>query len=90
MLLTTITVEDLDRFLEVFSTKGLAKRKEHGSNGSIVFQDPNQDDRVWVVFDWDPEGFKGFLADPEVPSIVQEAAGKGRPEPAALKGEYEA
>jgi hypothetical protein len=32
-------------------TKGAAKRKQHGSKGALVFRDPSQDDRVWVIFD---------------------------------------
>jgi len=31
MLLATTTVEDFDRFTNVFSTKGAEKRKQHGS-----------------------------------------------------------
>ena len=31
MLLATTQVEDFDRFLEIFSTTGADKRKEHGS-----------------------------------------------------------
>ena len=34
MFLATTTVEDLDRFLAVFSTKGAEKRKEQVSNRS--------------------------------------------------------
>src|SRR3954470_17465469 len=34
MILATTKVEDFDRFLEIFGTKGAEKRKEHGSNGS--------------------------------------------------------
>jgi hypothetical protein len=33
MILATTKVEDVDRFLEVFSTKGAEKRAEHGSEG---------------------------------------------------------
>ena len=33
MLLATTQVEDFDRFLETFSTKGADKRKHHGSRG---------------------------------------------------------
>ena len=58
MLLATTTVEDFDRFTSVFSTKGAEKRKLHGSKGSHVFRDPNQDDRVWVIFDWDLDGWR--------------------------------
>jgi len=67
MLLATTTVEDFDRFTSVFSTKGVEKRKQHGSKGSLVFRDPNQEDRVWVLFDRDLDGWQNFASDPEVP-----------------------
>ena len=89
MILLTTQVEDFDRFLEIFSTKGAEKRKQHGSKGSTVFRDPNEDDRVWVIFDWDLEGFQSFASDPDVPAILQEAGHKGRPEPAELGGQYD-
>jgi hypothetical protein len=90
MFLATTKVEDFDRFIQVFSTKGLEKRKQHGSKGATVFRDPNEEDRAWVLFDWTPEGFQSFVADPEVPAILQEAGHKGKPQPAELAGEYEA
>jgi hypothetical protein len=90
MLLATTTVEDVDRFLEVFSTKGAEKRKEHGSKGATVFRDPNQDDRVWVIFDWNPEGWQSFVSDPEVPPIIKEAGHKDVPQAAMYSGRYEA
>lgn len=90
MMLATTKVEDLDRFLKIFSTKGAAKRKQHGSKGAIVFSDPNENDRVWAIFDWDEAGFKSFLSDPEVPAIIQEAGHKGRPEAPTLVGKYDA
>jgi hypothetical protein len=49
MILATTKVEDFDRFLKIFSTKGAEKRKQHGSKGATVFRDPNEDDRVWVL-----------------------------------------
>ena len=90
MLLATTTVEDFDRFSSVFSTKGAEKRKQHGSKGAQVFRDPNQDDRVWVIFDWDLEGWRQFASDPEVPGIMKEAGHKGRPDVAEFGGQYEA
>src|SRR6187399_106891 len=90
MILATTTVEDYDRFLNIFSTKGAEKRKEHGSKGATVFRDPNEEDRVWVLFDWDEEGFQNFVSDPEVPPILQEAGHKGKPQPAQLGGQYDA
>ena len=90
MLLATTTVEEFDRFTDIFSTKGAEKRRQHGSKGAVVFRDPNADDRVWVIFDWDVEGWKNFASDPEVPGIMQEAGHKGRPQVAELGGRYEA
>ena len=90
MILATTKVEDFDRFLEIFSTKGAEKRKQHGSKGSTVFRDPNEDDRLWVLFDWDEEGWQNFVSDPEVPAILQESGAKGRPQAAELDGQYDA
>jgi hypothetical protein len=90
MLLATTTVEDFDQFTNIFSTKSAEKRRQYGSKGAVVFRDPNQDDRVWVVFDWDADGFQRFASDPEVPPIMQEATHKGRPQVAEFTGRYDA
>jgi hypothetical protein len=90
MLLATTRVEDVDRFLKVFSTAGAAKRKQHGSKGSIVFRDPNEPDRLWAIFDWDEAGWKSFVSDPEVPPILADAGHKGTPQAAMLAGKFEA
>jgi hypothetical protein len=89
MILTTAKVEDFDRFLKSFSTAG-EKRRQYGSKGALVFRDPNESDRVWVVFDWDERGFQSFESDPEVLPIVMEAGLKNRPQSAALGGQYSA
>jgi hypothetical protein len=90
MILLTTQVEDFDRFSEIFSTKGAEKRKQYGSKGSTVYRDPAEEDRVWVLFDWDMEGFQNFASDPDVPGIMQEAGHKGKPVAAELGGSYEA
>jgi hypothetical protein len=90
MLLATTQVEELDRFIEIFSTKGAEKRREHGSKGAVVFRDPDEQDRVWVVFDWDAQGWQSFVSDPAVPAILKEAGHKGKPQAALLAGEYDA
>jgi hypothetical protein len=90
MILATTTVEEYDRFLEIFSTKGADKRRAHGSKGAQVFRDPNQDDRVWVLFDWDADGWKSFVSDPEVPPIMKEAGHKGPPQVAEVGPSYDA
>lgn len=80
MILATVKIEDFDRFWNTFSTKGAEKRKQHGSKGAQVFRDPAEADRLWVVFDWDEEGYNNLLSDPEVPAIFQEAGLQGKPE----------
>ncbi len=90
MILATTQVEDVDRFLEIFSTTGAEKRKQHGSKGATVFRDPTEGDRVWALFDWDAEGWQSFVSDPEVPAILEQAGHKGKPQAAELAGRYDA
>lgn len=86
MLLATTQVEDFDRFMTVFSAAGAEKRKQHGSKGALVFRDPGQADRVWVIFDWDEEGWRNFVSDPEVPAIMKGAGHKSKPQSVVLAG----
>jgi hypothetical protein len=88
MILATAKIEDFDRFWGTFSTKGAEKRRQYGSKGSHVFRDPNDDSRVWVVFDWDEEGFQNFVSDPDVPAIFQEGGLQGRPQMAEAAREH--
>jgi hypothetical protein len=90
MILATTTVEDVDRFLKVFSTKGADKRALHGSKGCTVFRDPSEENRMWVLFEWDEEGWASFVSDPEVPPILKEAGHLGKPQTASLVGQYQA
>jgi quinol monooxygenase YgiN len=89
LILATAKVEDVDRFLATFTTKGAEKRKHYGCGGSHVFRDPNDATRVLVVFDWDDEGYDKLLSDPDMPAIFQEAGLQGRPEHAELVREHE-
>jgi hypothetical protein len=54
----------------------------------MVFADPADAERVWVIFDWDEEGFKNFVSDPSVPPVLHEAGHKGKPGAAKLLGKY--
>ena len=90
MILATVKVEDFDRFWNIFSTKGAEKRKQLGSKGAHLFRDPTDADRIWVVFDWDLDGYKTLLADPDMPAIFQEAGLQGRPETAEFVQEHDA
>jgi hypothetical protein len=90
LILATAKIEDFDRFWSAFSTKGAEKREQYGSKGSRVFRDPNEDDRVWVVFDMDEEGYNNLLSDPEMPPIFQEAGLQGRPQTAEFARQHDA
>jgi quinol monooxygenase YgiN len=90
MLLATTQVEDFDRFMDVFSTRGAEKRQEHGCKGAAIFRDPSEEDRVWVVFDWDQQGWQSFVSDPAVPPIMKDAGHKSKPQAALFAGECDA
>ena len=79
MILATTKVEDFDRFLEIFSTKGAEKRKQHGSKGSTVFRDPGEDDRVWVLFDWDAGAGRTSSPTPTSRRSFKKPVTKGSP-----------
>jgi hypothetical protein len=90
LVLATAKIEDFDRFWNTFSTKGAEKRKQYGSKGATAFRDPNEEDRIWVVFDWDEEGWQNFISDPEVPAIFQEGGLQGRPKAAEVARHHDA
>jgi len=90
MLLATTTMSDFDQFMKVFSTGGRDKRRAHGSKGALIFRDPNQADRVWVIFDWDEKGWQSFVSDPEVPPIMKEAGHTSKPQALELAARCEA
>jgi quinol monooxygenase YgiN len=89
MILSVARVEDFDQFWQTFSTKGAAKRKEHGSKGAHVFRDPDDPNRVLAVFDWDAESFERFLADPEMQAVFKEGGLQNPPRAAEPAGETE-
>ncbi|HET6877867.1 MAG TPA: hypothetical protein VFH38_10085 [Jatrophihabitans sp.] len=90
MLLATTTVADVEQFLSVFGAAGADKRALHGSKSSVVYRDPNEDNRMWVVFDWDEQGWADFVSDPEVPAVLKDAGHLSKPQAAAVLGEYRA
>ena len=73
----------------MFTTASLEKRKQHGSKGSRTWRDPNEEGRIWVLFDWDSEGWQNFVSDPEVPPILQSGGHATRPQVAEFAGELD-
>ena len=49
VFLATTQIEDFDRFLGIFSMRGTEKRQQHGSKGALIFRDPSEEDRAWVI-----------------------------------------
>ncbi|MBI5089028.1 MAG: hypothetical protein HZB15_09275 [Actinobacteria bacterium] len=90
MILATTTVEDVDRFLEVFGSRGAEKRGGHGSKGATVFSDPNEPNRVWALFDWDEAGWAAFVSDPSVPPVLKDAGHLSKPQSASFLASFEA
>jgi len=90
VFLATVKVEDFDKFLETFSTKGVEKRKEFGSKGSRLHQDPEDPNRVWIIFDWDVDGLNSLKASPDAAELFKSAGLKGPPMPVEPVGEFEA
>jgi hypothetical protein len=89
MILSTVKIEDFERFWNTFSTKGAEKRKQHGSRGSYVYRDPDDADRLWVLLDCDEEGYKNLMSDPEMPPLFQAAGLEARPQMAELVRQQE-
>lgn len=89
MIVTIAKVADFDQFLKTFSTKGVEKRREHGCKGARVFLDPEDESRVWAIFDWEAEDYEGFLSDPEIPAIARELGLQGPPVQAVAIAEYD-
>src|SRR5690606_17841907 len=74
MFVTIAKVSDFGQFIRTFANEGAAKRREHGCRGAHVVRDPDDDQRVWVFFDWAQEDYEGFLADPDIPAIAWKLA----------------
>ena len=89
MIVSMARVDDFDQFWAVFSTKGAAKRKEHGSKGAQVFRDPDDPNHVVAVFDWDEDGFREFLSDPVMQAVFNEGGLDAPPRLAERAGETE-
>lgn len=79
-VLAEVPIGDLDQFLSVFSTEGLAKRQEHGCRGTRVFAPVGETGRVLVLLEFpDQTAFDGFRGDPTAPPIMRRGGAQGPP-----------
>lgn len=91
--LATVRIADAQRFIDVFSTHGLAKRRAHGSRGAQAFVLPDQSGMAMVLIDWaDRASFDAFRADPEVPPTMRSGGALEPPQFTVLerRGQYAA
>jgi quinol monooxygenase YgiN len=71
MVLGQVSIEDFDKFLEVFQGPGAPLREKHGCRGARVFRDDDDPALAFVLLDWDREGIKAFQRDPEVAETMR-------------------
>lgn len=84
-VLATIAVEDFDRFHSIFTTKGSQLRGSMGSRGAHLYRSTEQPGEVTVLFDWDHDDFRAFMASSEGRAVMQEAGLRGAPTPVFLE-----
>lgn len=79
-VLAELPIADIDQFLEVFSTDGMEKRKEHGCLSAQVFQPAEDTAQVLVLLEWpDVESFERFRDDAAAPPIMRRGGAQGPP-----------
>jgi heme-degrading monooxygenase HmoA len=90
-ILGNVRIEQLERFIGVFSTAGAEARGRHGNRGTQLFRVAGEDDRVVVLFEWESEeAFEAFRNDPSVRETMKSSGTVGPPEFTVLKklGEF--
>ncbi len=84
-VLADVAIREVELFLQVFGTEGLAKRKEHGCLGSRVLIPADETSRVLVLLEWSSrEDFEAFRSDPSAPAIMRKGGAQGPPTFTAL------
>ena len=81
MILAKLRVNDFEQFWSVFSDRGAKQRASFGSKGSQVLRSGADRDELWILFDWDEDGYRRFVADANSRQLMSEAGLQGPPEP---------
>lgn len=78
-ILTDIAVEDLPKFISVFSTRGAKARGQHGNLHTQLYKFRDEENRLIALFQWESrEAFEGFRNDPMVKETMK-SSGITRP-----------
>jgi hypothetical protein len=83
--MASIRVTDFDQFLSVFTTSGADLRRTYGSRGARLFRNTEDPAALTILFDWDPDGFRRFVAAAEGQAVMREAGVQGPPEAVFLE-----
>ncbi len=86
-----VKIEQLERFIGVFSTAGAEARGRHGNRGAQLFGVTEEEGRAVVLFEWESEeAFEAFRNDPSVKETMRSSGTVGPPEFTVLKkvGEF--
>ena len=79
-VLAEVAIADVEQFLDVFSTEGLAKREQHGCLGTRVLVPAEEPGRVLVLLEWaSADDFEAFLSDPTVPPVMRRGGAQRPP-----------
>lgn len=71
-VLGKVKIEDLQKFVGVFSTKGAEMRKKYGGQHSQIFRVQGEDNRVYVLLEWtSKEAFEEFANSPMVKETMK-------------------
>lgn len=78
-ILADIAVEDLQKFVGVFSTRGAKARGQHGNLHTQLYKFRDDENRLIALFEWESrEAFEGFLNDAMVKETMK-SGGMTRP-----------
>lgn len=86
-----VKIEQLERFIGVFSTAGAEARGRHGNRGTQLFRLTGEEDRMMALFEWESEeAFEAFRNDTSVKETMRSSGTAGPPEFTVLKkvGEF--
>lgn len=92
-ILGEVAIEDLEKFVGVFSTRGAEMRGKYGNHRTQLFKVAEEEGKVVVLFRRESrEAFEGFSNDPRVRETMRSSGTVGPPKSTFLEkvGEFPA
>jgi len=80
-ILAKVRIEDLQKFIGMFATRGARLRAKHGCRGSRIMTVDGDSAQVYILFDWSSQAdFEAFRADPDVKASMAASGTLAPPE----------